>query len=84
MAHLSIRALGPFQVCIDNISVAGFGSDKVRALLVYLALEGDRPHTREKLVGLLWPDYTEKSARTNLRNALANLRQVISDRMTAS
>ena len=34
-------------------------------------------HRREKLAGLLWPDLPEGSARTNLRHALANLRQVI-------
>ena len=44
------------------------------ALLVYLAVESERPHRRESLVGLLWPDYAERSARANLRHSLANLR----------
>ncbi|MGD2178293.1 MAG: BTAD domain-containing putative transcriptional regulator, partial [Anaerolineae bacterium] len=80
MAHLSVRVLGPFQVHLDGEPVSGFASDKVRALLVYLAMSPDRPHRREALAGLLWPEFPEPSARTNLRNALANLRQVISDR----
>jgi DNA-binding SARP family transcriptional activator/predicted ATPase len=79
MALLSIHVLGPFQAKLAGESVAGFATDKVRALLVYLALSPDRPHRREALAGLLWPEFPERSARTNLRNALANLRQVIGD-----
>ncbi len=79
MAHLSIRMLGPFQVSLDGEPVSGFASDKVRALLAYLALSPDRPHRREALAGLLWPEFPERSARSSLRNALANLRQVIGD-----
>jgi WD40 repeat protein/DNA-binding SARP family transcriptional activator len=79
MPYLSIRTLGPFQVLLDGEPVTGFDSDKVRALLAYLAVEADRPHRREKLAGLLWPDYPERSARTSLRSALANLRKVIRD-----
>ena len=74
-----IRTLGPLQVILDRNHAMGFDSDKGRGLLVYLAVGRYRPHTREKLAGLLWPDYAEQSARTNLRSALANLRQVIGD-----
>ena len=80
MARLSIRLLGPFQVSLDGQPVTAFESDKVRALLAYLAVESENPHRRERLAGLLWPDYPERSARTNLRGALANLRQAIGDR----
>jgi DNA-binding SARP family transcriptional activator/predicted ATPase len=79
MARLAIRVLGPFQVSLDGQLLDGFHSDKVRALLTYLCIEEKRPHRREKLAGLLWPDLPERSARTNLRHALANLRQVIRD-----
>ncbi len=79
MPHLSIRVLGPFQVSLDGQPLSGFNSDKVRALLAYLALSPDHPRRRESLAGLLWPEFPERSARTNLRNALANLRQVIDD-----
>jgi len=64
---------------LDEEPVTGFVSDKVRALLAYLAVETEQPHRREKLAGLLWPDWLERSARANLRRALANLRQVIGD-----
>ena len=36
MAHLSIRALGPYQVSFDSKSVASFDSEKVRNKLVNL------------------------------------------------
>ena len=79
MGRLEVRLLGPFQVILEGAPVAGFHSDKVRALLAYLCTERAGPHRREKLAGLLWPDLPESSARANLRRALADLRSVISD-----
>jgi DNA-binding SARP family transcriptional activator/predicted ATPase len=83
MAHLCVRLFGTFQVTLDGTAVSGFASDKVRALLIYLAIESDQPQRREKLAGLLWPDFSEASAHTNLRTTLANLRQVIGDASTS-
>jgi len=80
MAGLSIRLLGPLQITRDGARVNGLESNKVRALLAYLAVERDRPHPRDALVGLLWPDLPDAAARHNLRQALANLRQAIGDR----
>ncbi len=80
MAHLAISCLGPLQVSLDGRPAENFKSAKVRALLVYLAVEADRPHRRERLAGLLWPDYPDRDALANLRSALSNLRRVIGDR----
>jgi predicted ATPase/DNA-binding SARP family transcriptional activator/class 3 adenylate cyclase len=80
MAHLSISLLGPFVVELDGEPATDLNWNKVRALLAYLAIEADRPHRRETLTGLLWPDWPERSARANLRNALSNLRKAIRDR----
>src|SRR5574341_2392884 len=79
MAHLSLHLLGQYQVTLDGQPVVGFESNKARALLAYLTVEADRPHCRDVLAGLLWPDHTEKAAHDNLRQALANLRRVIGD-----
>ena len=79
LAHLAIRLFGSLQVTLDGKPVEGFTSDKVRALLAYLVMSPDQPQRREKLAGLLWPEFPERSARTSLRNALANLRKVIGD-----
>ena len=80
MTHLSISLLGPFQVTLDGQPVTSFKSDKVRALLAYLTVEAGRPHRRESLAGLLWPEYPDKDARSNLRYALSDLRRAIDDR----
>jgi DNA-binding SARP family transcriptional activator len=80
MARLVLRLLGPMEITLDGEPVTSFESSKVRALLAYLAVEADRSHRRETLAGLLWPDWPERSARTNLRNALSNLRKAIGDR----
>jgi len=79
MGHLDVRLFGPFQVTLDGKPITGFRSDKVRALLAFLFTERAGPHRREKLAGMLWPDWPESSARANLRRALANLRSAISD-----
>jgi len=79
LARLAIRLFGSLQVTLDGKPVEGFASDKVRALLAYLVMSPDQPQRREKLAGLLWPDFPEQSARTSLRNALANLRKMIGD-----
>jgi WD40 repeat protein/serine/threonine protein kinase/DNA-binding SARP family transcriptional activator len=83
MPRLEIRLLGPFEATLDGEAASGFDSDKVRALLAYLVSEADRPHRRQSLAGLLWPDWPEREARTNLRSALANLRRVIGDAAAA-
>jgi WD40 repeat protein/DNA-binding SARP family transcriptional activator len=79
MAALCIRLFGPFEVELDGEPLSGFVSDKARALLAYLAVEADRPHRREALAGLLWPEVPERSARGSLSTALGNVRQLIGD-----
>jgi len=51
----------------------------VRAFLAYVAVEADRPHRRDLLAALLWPDWPDWAARSNLRHALSNLRKAIGD-----
>ncbi len=79
MARLSIWLLGPFLAELGGERLSGFRSDKVRALLAYLAMEAHRPWIRSTLAGLLWPDFPEQAALSNLRNALSNLRRVLGD-----
>src|SRR5258707_2700275 len=83
MPHLSLSLLGPLQVTLDGQQATGFDYDKIRALLVYLVSEADRPHRRETIGELLWPDQGEHIARNNLRQALARLRKVIDDHAAA-
>jgi predicted ATPase/DNA-binding SARP family transcriptional activator len=70
MSSLSMWFLGGFRVCLDGEVVAALQYDKVRAALAYLALESERPHRREVLAGLLWPELSERRARRNLSQVL--------------
>src|SRR4051794_38973695 len=79
MARLTLSLLGGFVVAVDGVPVAGFDTDKTRALLAYLAVEAARPHSREALAGLLWSELPEDAARRNLRNSLYKLRQVLGE-----
>lgn len=79
MARLELALLGPPLICLDGQPAEGFTFQKVRALLIFLAMEQRREHAREALVGLLWPDQPETTSRTNLRQALATLREAIDD-----
>jgi DNA-binding SARP family transcriptional activator len=83
MARLLISLLGGFRVILDGEPVTRFESNKVRALLAYLAVESDRAHSREKLAALLWPEMPDREARNNLRSALSNLRQALGDLRTS-
>ena len=69
MARLSLSLLGPFGAELDQEPITGFESSKVRALLAYVAMEADRPHRRDSLAALLWPDWPDREARGNLRHA---------------
>jgi len=80
MAHLSLTLFGPLEVMLDGNPITSFASNKVRALLIYLAVEADRPHRRDALATLLWPNWPDRAARANLRRALSNLRTAVGDR----
>lgn len=79
MSGLTIHLLGSFDVAVDGRSVGGLQLERVRALLAYLAVESDRPHLRESLACLLWPDATDDSARANLRQAIYKLRLALDE-----
>ncbi len=80
MAHLEMQFLGGFHASLDGEHLTAFESSKVRALLAFLATEAQRPHPRESLAALLWPDWPDSAARSNLRYALSDLRTLIGDR----
>ncbi len=78
MARLQLALLGPPEVMLDATPIP-FAYDKVLALLAFLAVERDRPHRREVLAGLLWPEQAERAARHNLSQALSSLRRALGD-----
>ena len=79
MSKLELNYLGLFSVTLNSAPATSFESNKVRALLAYLSVESQRPHARDALAALLWPDWPDSAARSNLRYALADLRKTIRD-----
>lgn len=77
MTQLQLSLLGPFQAAIQSRPLSGFATDKVRALLLYLALEAGIPHRRESLAALLYPDWSDRDALNNLRKTLFRLRTAL-------
>ncbi len=75
---LQIFLLGSPQIILNGKPLRELTSAKSQALLYYLAMSG-RPESRLTLAGLLWPEKTDTEARTNLRQAVRQLRQVIGE-----
>jgi DNA-binding SARP family transcriptional activator len=76
---LSLSLLGMFRASLNGQPLTEFYSNKVRALLAYLAVEAEQEHPRPVLAALLWPDWDDRAALGNLRFSLSKLRQVIHD-----
>jgi hypothetical protein len=51
-------------------STATNRSSRSIALLSFLAVHADAPYPRQRLAAIIWPDSTERQARTNLRRDL--------------
>jgi DNA-binding SARP family transcriptional activator len=77
--RLSLALLGHPTITLDREPVPALKRQKVQALLAFLAVESSRPHRREELTGLLWPEQPEAVARDNLRVTLYRLRRALSE-----
>ncbi|HWC75249.1 MAG TPA: AAA family ATPase [Gemmatimonadales bacterium] len=79
-AAVSLQVLGPARISINGSPApAELLWRKHLALLVYLARSPRRTRTREHLIGLLWSERDEKSARHSLSEALRVFRRVMGD-----
>jgi WD40 repeat protein/DNA-binding SARP family transcriptional activator len=74
--QLRIQTLGRLAIQRNGQPVTTFDSQKVAALLVYLACTG-RTHPREILAEMLWEERAQDRALANLRTALTSLRQTV-------
>src|SRR5690349_4751034 len=52
-----------------------FRTEKTAVLLAYLAYHLDRTHSREELIGLLWPEADTARGQMSLRTAISSLRR---------
>lgn len=74
---LQLLLLGGFLARLNGQLMSEVSYAKMRALLAYLVIEGDREHKREALADLLWSHSSAITARGNLRRTLADLRRVL-------
>lgn len=71
-----LNALGSLVVTDGDEPVGGSAAQRrVLALLAYLAAAGERGVSREKVIGLLWPDTTDERARHALAQTLYRIRR---------
>ncbi|HZM22277.1 MAG TPA: BTAD domain-containing putative transcriptional regulator [Anaerolineales bacterium] len=75
--RLGLHLLGSPQLYLDNELITA-DRRKAVALLAYLAVEGGK-HTRDSLSALLWPDYDQSKAFSNLRHTLWEVQQAIGE-----
>lgn len=74
MANLTLALLGTPRLTLAGQSLDDVFYEKVESLLAYLVVENNRPHRREVLAELFWPELSDNHARSNLRYALFKLR----------
>jgi predicted ATPase/DNA-binding SARP family transcriptional activator len=79
--HLAL--FGGLRAARGPETITRFRSQKIGALLAYLALYPQRVHSREELADLFWPDADPEAGRTNLRTALSSLRRQLEPPGTA-
>src|SRR5437899_6392533 len=75
-----IELLGELRAVCGSRVVSHFRSQQTGTLLAYLAYHLHRPHRREQLCELLWPEGDPGTLRHNLRNVLHWLRQALEPR----
>lgn len=75
-ANLTMTLLGSVQIRQGETAVSGLASRKAEALFIYLACN-PRPHSRDSLAALLWPENDQQRALANLSVALSSLRKQV-------
>ncbi|MGB1253064.1 MAG: BTAD domain-containing putative transcriptional regulator [Candidatus Promineifilaceae bacterium] len=78
MTSTHLTLFGGFSAHRNNLQEPiHLRTDKIRALLAYLAVEADRPHRRDTLATLFWPTMSDSIAKRNLRQSLHRMKQAI-------
>lgn len=77
MPELIFSLLGRIQIEHSQLGAITLTNRKAIGLLAYLLIESDHAHTREFLLGLLWPDLPTPSAQNNLRVTWAHLQKAL-------
>ena len=79
--QLQMMLFGTPQIILHGESITEQLRAKAQALLFYLAVT-QRPHNRDVLTALLWPEASSAQASKNLSNRLSELRRLLGDYLT--
>ncbi len=77
-ARLEVRLLGVVEIILDGRRLRAFNSLRLQRSLALIAIRRDLQH-RSRLAFELWPDSSERQARTNLRKLLHDFRHSLPD-----
>jgi predicted ATPase/DNA-binding SARP family transcriptional activator len=77
MSELVFSLLGRLQIEHRQLGAITLSNRKAAGLLAYLLIESDHAHSREFLLGLLWPDLPTTAAQNNLRVTWAYLQKAL-------
>jgi TolB-like protein/DNA-binding SARP family transcriptional activator len=77
MSRLTLSLLGGFEAAMEGSGPFALSSRKGRALLTWLAMNGDRPVGRDAAMGLLWGGSSQKQASASLNQTIYELRQCL-------
>jgi predicted ATPase/DNA-binding SARP family transcriptional activator len=77
LPELIFSLLGRLQIEHRQLGAILLTNRKAIGLLAYLLIEADHEHSREFLLGLLWPDLPTPAAQNNLRVTWAHLRKAL-------
>ena len=73
---VQVRMLGRFRITVAELEIK-LETRKAESLFAFLALHQDRPTSRDKITGAIWPDWEEDRARANLNTALWRIRKTL-------
>jgi DNA-binding SARP family transcriptional activator len=74
---LRVGLLGPFRVEVGGQHIGSWRTAKVRDLMAYLVLAGDRPVSRDQIIEALWPDTDPEGGQSLLHTTLYYLRRTL-------
>lgn len=77
--QFNIQLFGKFGLWYYGHRVKTVGKARLQEFLAYLFLYRNSPQSRQYLAFQLWPDSSEKQARTNLRNLLFKTHKLLPD-----
>jgi predicted ATPase/DNA-binding SARP family transcriptional activator/biotin operon repressor len=75
MSVLQIQLFGGLALASDGAPITAISGMKARSLLAYLVAYRQKPHTRDLLAGIFWPELSDDAARRRLSQAIWQIRR---------